>query len=429
MTKYQTFKVFRIFIASPSDLAEERFALNEIINEVNKYAGNVAGWHIELMGWEDALAQGNRPQSVINEDVDRCDMFIGLLWKRWGTPTGGIRSYSSGFEEEFESAIGRKKTSGQPDIKMYFKKIEDAHLTDPDQQLSRVRKFRKNLESDKKVLFGQFDNIDDWKRLVTRIANEKILELTKKSEEKSQNQIANLPEIKSEEPKAIISGGPNSDDYILAIEDLVENKGANSLSALNVARLELLVSYLVSQKFSFSIVDTHTAHELNENRRSITLRSFEKVHLLKSGLSDSGSVIAFWYLIKNHSAKTQKKYLVEILNTKDAGDIRKNVILILEKYNIRVPSSSKQRAILLDKLLESNQLEALTYIEYLGKLGIRSDLPTIDKIIAQKQDYLVSSAAENAKTNILVGLSFDKALKAVLKAKTVVNDNFKESFL
>jgi hypothetical protein len=56
------------------------------------------GWHVELLGWEDTLPGASRPQDKINEDVDRCELFLGLLRRRWGEPPGG--KWSTGFEED-----------------------------------------------------------------------------------------------------------------------------------------------------------------------------------------------------------------------------------------------------------------------------------------------------------------------------------------
>src|SRR4051794_37021061 len=101
---YEARAVLKVFLASPSDLAEERKVSKDIVDSINHGAGRVLGWHIDLMGWEDTLPGYARPQSLINTDVDACDLFVGLLYERWGTPTG---EFTSGFEEEFARASGR----------------------------------------------------------------------------------------------------------------------------------------------------------------------------------------------------------------------------------------------------------------------------------------------------------------------------------
>ena len=78
---------------------------------------------------ENALPGKGRPQELINEDVNSCDLFVLLLWRRWGTPSG---KYSSGTEEEFELARQLSEANkGKPAIWLYFKKVPDEMLAEP----------------------------------------------------------------------------------------------------------------------------------------------------------------------------------------------------------------------------------------------------------------------------------------------------------
>jgi hypothetical protein len=99
-------KVFNIFLASLGDLAEERNIVSDVVNRINKIFSKTNNWYIELLGWEDTLPGASRPQELINKDIEICDLFLGLLWKRWGTPTG---KSDSGFKEEFDLANNLNK--------------------------------------------------------------------------------------------------------------------------------------------------------------------------------------------------------------------------------------------------------------------------------------------------------------------------------
>ena len=81
-----TLKIVRVFLASPGDLNAERRAAKSIVDDLNGTWCEYLGYHIELVGWEDTVAVFGRAQAVINQDVERCDLFIGLMWKRWGSP-------------------------------------------------------------------------------------------------------------------------------------------------------------------------------------------------------------------------------------------------------------------------------------------------------------------------------------------------------
>ena len=88
-----TRRVLNVFLASPADVAKERAVAEEVVASINKLAGRRLGWHIELHKWEDTAPGFGRPQALINPMVDECDLFVGLLWERWGQPSG---EHSSG---------------------------------------------------------------------------------------------------------------------------------------------------------------------------------------------------------------------------------------------------------------------------------------------------------------------------------------------
>ena len=148
--------ILRVFLASPSDLKAERKATKEMVDRLNRTIRET-NWIIELLGWEDRLPGFGRPQSQINEDVDICDLFLGVLWRRWGSPSG---KFKSGFEEEFERAVSRRRRSKSPEIWIYFKRVEDT--SDPGEQLQQVLAFRKKVEQQRELIFVQFGDTREW---------------------------------------------------------------------------------------------------------------------------------------------------------------------------------------------------------------------------------------------------------------------------
>lgn len=130
--------VFRVLIASPGDVAEEREIAVRAIQEWNDL--NSAERQIVLLPlrWETHAAPeyGARPQAVINRQVaDRCDLVIGIFWTRMGTSTGVSES---GTVEEIERAAA----DGKP-VMLYFSQSKQ----DPDkidiEQLARLRDFKR----------------------------------------------------------------------------------------------------------------------------------------------------------------------------------------------------------------------------------------------------------------------------------------------
>jgi hypothetical protein len=117
--------------------------------------------HIQLLVWEDTVPRLGRPQELINEDVDKADLFIGCLWQRWGSPPKH-QEYSSGFEEEFYRAIERNKKTGSPQMSLFFKKVDASALGDPGEHLKMILKFKSGLIESKELLFREFKDPQDW---------------------------------------------------------------------------------------------------------------------------------------------------------------------------------------------------------------------------------------------------------------------------
>lgn len=174
-----TRRLLRVFLASPGDVVDERRLAFDAAARVNAITGPKLGWEVQLSGWEDTLPGFGRPQEIINEDVDRADLFIGILWKRWGQPTG---EFSSGFEEEFNRALARRRTSLHPEIAMFFKSLEPDDIRDPGQQLQRVLGFRRDLVSERLVLFREFDSLEEWSRLVFQTLITHVIDSTSSRE-------------------------------------------------------------------------------------------------------------------------------------------------------------------------------------------------------------------------------------------------------
>lgn len=159
-----------VFMASPSDLNDERQVLRTTEDELNHLFSGY-GIRVRVVGWELTTPGYGRAQEQINPLVHECDVFIGLLNKRWGTATG---NYSSGFEEEFEIALERRRNDEKlPAIGMFFSNISQEALSDPGPQLSKVIEFRNRVQAEQLALYGEFSNADQLgKRVMNFLLNQ-----------------------------------------------------------------------------------------------------------------------------------------------------------------------------------------------------------------------------------------------------------------
>lgn len=109
--------VFKVLIASPSDVPSERKIIAQALNDWNSLHSEEHGQLLLPVMWEthSAPAMGDRPQAIINEQVVKsCDMLIGAFWTRIGSPTG---VEESGTVEEIKWFLGQKKP-----VMLYYSK-------------------------------------------------------------------------------------------------------------------------------------------------------------------------------------------------------------------------------------------------------------------------------------------------------------------
>jgi len=156
------YQVRKVFIASPSDLVEERSMFPQILEQVNRIKAHDLGLHLEPLDSESSPPGMGRPQGLIDETVKECDLFVMLLWKRWGTPSG---KYSSGTEEEFELARRRARRHKKPTVWLYFRDVPQEMIADPGEQLRRVLNFRDKVEAENVCKYERYGSASEWERL------------------------------------------------------------------------------------------------------------------------------------------------------------------------------------------------------------------------------------------------------------------------
>jgi hypothetical protein len=153
----------RIFVASPGDVSEERERLDGIVAELNRTLGDQMNTMLELVRWETHAwpGFGEDAQDVINGQIEPYDIFVGIMWKRLGTPTS--RS-TSGTVEEFVRAFDLWVQHRKPTIMFYFNRAPFyAGTTDEAQQFERVLQFKALVET-KGALCWEYEGSEDFER-------------------------------------------------------------------------------------------------------------------------------------------------------------------------------------------------------------------------------------------------------------------------
>ncbi len=132
-----------VFIASPSDVAQERRSAEEVIRLLNQTLGKERGLRIESKMWEKDTypSIGKYPQDVINNQIGEYDIFVGIMSTKFGSPTDKAES---GTEEEFNRAYDSYKSEGQcKNLMFYF--CNDPVSRDAINQITKINDFKSKI--------------------------------------------------------------------------------------------------------------------------------------------------------------------------------------------------------------------------------------------------------------------------------------------
>ncbi|MBX3037557.1 MAG: hypothetical protein KF758_11665 [Anaerolineales bacterium] len=170
-TKSGYLKQYKVFLASPGDVNDERDAVEKVINDFNNDIGERRGAIFTLLRWEkDAIpyfhiggAQGAVDAQM---NIEECSVFIGIFWKRLGTPT---QDGKTGTEHEFWIAHNNWEKFGKPEIMLFRSRapidIDPSKFTmDAMQQNAKLNEFLDNTKI-RSQLITSYDGPQEFKEI------------------------------------------------------------------------------------------------------------------------------------------------------------------------------------------------------------------------------------------------------------------------
>ena len=407
-------KRLKVFLASPSDLKEERKIVKNVVERVNTTIGRKVDWHIELYGWEDTSPGFSRPQALINKDVDACDLFLGMLWQRWGEPTG---EFSSGFEEEFIRACTRRKETDSPEIWLFFKSVEDDRLKDPGEQLSKVIKFKKEQEEKKELLFKEFKDPLDWERLIHDDLSGHLLDLSR-TEESILIEKSPILEAAREEHEKLAEGKVYPREITALISKVlnrIAKKGTSDLDFWERTRLFILTSAWFSDVHIGEILGVHEINLAYKIREKWNLSDEEKWLIFRSMISGIDSnVRPGWFWFRDWETKRIDDVLRYLALEDNNADVRRSAISIL------TDSKFKASKDFLSKGLNDDNKDIV--LEFIKLLRASESLENIDLLasLSSNSEQSLREAAISAKIEIMYLYKPNEAFQELIKYGTII---------
>jgi len=156
-------------------MADERNAVRRFFEEYNRTTARHYAVRFEVIDWENYSSAGvGRPQELITEATleryrSSLALVVGLMGQRFGEATGVA---DSGTEEEFNWALDSFQKTGFPEIKWFFRRVDQFKApSDPTQiqkallQWQKVIAFRERLKTGangQPVFFKEFSSAPEF---------------------------------------------------------------------------------------------------------------------------------------------------------------------------------------------------------------------------------------------------------------------------
>ena len=384
-------------------MSEKRSA-NAVV-EFNESWADELGYHIELFGWEETVPGYGRPQDLINPKLDLCDLFIGLIWMRWGTPPSLDENTSSGFYEEYKRALARRESSEKPEISIYFKHVDDQCLLDPGDELKKVLKFQETIVNEKKILFGKFTTIEKIGILTRKCLNENVLRAKNAGE--SFEGIAKPITFSFEIGKAegaSPKSSPLSVEGLTFLESLVDKFGQegamDGISEYDIARFRLLANSISkpgNQEMNLGVHDINTL--FSGHSEGVQLGDIEIEGLARLGFQHlSSETVPLWHW---YSALSNSRLQVATLSASGLGanDNEKiGAISVLDALALEIPTndeSIERDWILISWFHENSSANVkCAALNYLAKNGTADDYSIVKKEYDRSNNWTSHSALE-----------------------------------
>lgn len=416
--------VVTIFLASPGDLNEERSIAKNIVERVNHVFSRQTGYYLDLLGWEDTLPGFSRPQELINKEVDSCDLFIGVLWHRWGQSTG---KFSSGFEEEFTRARERKIKTDTPELWLFFKSVDEESLKDPGNQLKRVLKFKKEQGINKELLYKEFTSTEHWSEILREYLSSYILKLVMKApvfEVQEQSSVLEASKKNHKEIESKVSGEKTS--YPSELIDLFEKTATKLRKGKPVefniwdgTRLYLQSSAWFSQSHIGEIFGNHEINLTYVKRKVWKLSDSEKQFLFRSSISDKYNHRPGWFWVRDLPIKRLDALLTSLSFYDENEEVRRGAFRLL------VDSGAELKKSFIEKALYGNDKEIILDAIRLLRNSKTKNYSLLDPLL-DNNDSKIKEAALITRVELLYLIKPKKAFSDMIEKGSKIPELIKK---
>jgi hypothetical protein len=367
-------QVFRVLIASPSDVSIERDIAVRAIQDWNDLNAHQRNLVLLPVKWEthSAPEYGKRPQEIINRQlVDDCDLLVGIFWTRLGSPTGNAES---GTVEEIE----RIAKAGRP-VMLYFSKVKQDIDKIEINQLQKLREFKEKTFPNA-LVESYADHVEFKEKLSKQIEIQLRHLVIDQGVIKQRDSIDAGPLTDIKINFADIKSGENIGEIFQIQSRLIEIQNFSEIPDYFTQKIESVIpsaKNLVNNWLSSTQVSTPNKEYFRQKITSVVLQEFFK---------------PFRFAIKNHGRVGARDIRIEITLKSKNGPI---ILLSREKLSATGPSKSVSAFDLSDAKLPSSLGEVVSQKGEIWDINI--DIPTLQpqREISPEIEFFIASELSN----------------------------------
>jgi len=345
------------------------------------------------------------------------------MWKKWGTPPDIGGQYSSGFEEEYELSVQRRKQGGRPEISLFFKDIDQEFLVDPGEDLKKVLGFKAKLIAEKTILFESFPDIREFERKFRRCVSRYLTDAKSRDLKDIASQ-SQAPTIDAGAPVPADSSNQKSpfspagsfflQGFISRADQGIE---ADAFPPVEIARARLLILLLRSQGNDDLTLGVHDANLIYSQGQQFDFGEGEVEGLIDSALEHySHENVPLWRWISARGGFDD--LLLPIRSAFDSSPVRREGALNAMRH-ISTRLSGEEQEPFEESWFDKNSPKdvRIAALRYLGEFGNTSSLRRI-RTEFDRNDSATVGAAVEAIIRIRLRDSRESAIAALYELQT-----------